>query len=69
MPLENILVEPTIDIEGATYRVLRYDLIDDMFDVPRLHAEIMDDAGDAPSPKDLVNKAVEFTLIRSDGAP
>lgn len=69
MPLENILVEPTIEIEGKTYRVLRYDLIDDMFDVPKLHCEIMDDEGDAPAPADLVNKDVEFTLIRSDGAP
>ena len=69
MPLENILVEPTIDVDGTTYRVLRYDLIDDMFEVPRLHVEIMDDAGDAPNPADLVNKDAEFTLIRSDGAP
>ena len=69
MPLENILVEPTIDVEGTTYRVLRYDLIDDMFEVPRLHVEIMNDDGDAPEPADLVNKAATFTLIRSDGAP
>ncbi len=69
MPLENILVEPTIDVEGTTYRVLRYDLIDDMFEVPRLHVEIMSDDGDAPEPADLVNKAATFTLIRSDGAP
>jgi len=69
VPLENTLVEPTVEIEGTTYRVLRYDLIDDMFEVSRLHIEIMDDAGDAPNPQDLVNKDVTFTLIRSDGAP
>ncbi len=69
MPLENILVEPTIDVEGSTYRVLAYDILDEMFDVPRLHCEIMDDAGDAPDPASLVNKAASFTLIRPDGAP
>lgn len=69
MPLENILVEPTIDVEGSAYRVLGYDLIEEMFDVSRLHCEIMDDEGDAPDPAALVDKAVTFTLIRSDGGP
>ncbi len=69
MPLENILVEPTIEVEGQSFRVLHYDLIDDMFEVPRLYCEIMDDAADAPNPADLINKATEFTLHRSDGAP
>lgn len=69
MPLENILVEPTISVEGTSYRVLKYDLIEDMFDVSRLHCEIMDDGADAPEPASLVDKAVEFTLTRSDGAP
>lgn len=69
MPLENILVEPTIDVEGAPYRVLAYDIFEEMFDVSRLHCEIMDDAGDAPDPASLVDKAVTFTLTRSDGGP
>jgi type VI secretion system secreted protein VgrG len=67
VPLENILVEPTIAVDGSPYRVLRYDLMEDMFDVSRLHCEIMDDEGDAPEPAALIDKAVEFTLIRSDG--
>ena len=69
MPLENILVEPTIEVEGAPYRVLRYDIIEDMFEVGRLHCEIMDDEADAPDPASLINKAAELTLHRSDGAP
>jgi len=69
VPLENILVEPTITVEGTSYRVLRYDLIEDMFEVSRLQCEIMADDADAPEPAALVNKAVEFTLHRSDGAP
>jgi type VI secretion system secreted protein VgrG len=69
VPLENVLVEPSIDVEGASYRVLRYDLLDDMFEVSRLFCEIMDDEGDAPEPSTLVDKAVTFTLTRSDGGP
>ena len=69
MPLENAIVEPTIDVEGTTYRVLRYDIIDDMFDVPRLFCEIMSDDSDAPDPSSLLDKPVELTLHRSDGAP
>ena len=69
MSLENILVEPTIDIEGASYRVLRYDLVEEMFEVPWLRCEIMDDEADAPDPASLIHKAVELVLHRSDGAP
>ncbi|MBK8253721.1 MAG: type VI secretion system tip protein VgrG [Polyangiaceae bacterium] len=69
MPLENILVEPTIDVDGTSYRVLRYDILDEMFELPRLHCEIMNDEGDVPDPASIVDKAVEFILHRSDGAP
>lgn len=69
MAFENILVEPTIEVEGTPYRVLQYDIVDAMFEVPRLRCEIMDDGGDAPDPASLVNKAADFTLSRSDGAP
>lgn len=69
MPLENAIVEPTIDVDGTPYRVLRYDIIDDMFDVPRLFCEIMSDDSDAPDPSSLLDKPVELTLHRSDGAP
>ncbi|MEZ4300337.1 MAG: type VI secretion system tip protein TssI/VgrG [Polyangiaceae bacterium] len=69
MALENVLVEPTIDVDGTSYRVLRYDIIDDMFDVPRLHCEIMNDEGDVPDPSAILDKPVELTLNRSDGAP
>jgi type VI secretion system secreted protein VgrG len=69
VPLENAIVEPTIEVDGASYRVLAYDILDDMFDVPRLHCEIMSDESDAPDPASLLDKAVDFTLHRSDGAP
>lgn len=69
MPLENAIVEPTIDVDGTSYRVLRYDIVDGMFEVPRLFCEIMNDEGDCPDPSALLDKPVELTLHRSDGAP
>ncbi len=57
---------PLLSVEGKIYRVLRFELTEQLSELTRLECELLDDEAALPRPKGVPGKRAAFTLSRSD---
>ncbi len=63
-----VRVQPTMDIEGTAFRVLRYELTEALSEPSSLSCEVMEDDAEPRHPRDLLGKTAVLELGRSDGS-
>ncbi|WP_437593386.1 type VI secretion system Vgr family protein [Sorangium sp. So ce1000] len=66
MAEHHVLAIPSVSVEGKIYRVLRFELTEQLSELTRLECELLDDAAALPRPKEVLGKRAVFTLARSD---
>ncbi|MDC0681286.1 type VI secretion system Vgr family protein [Sorangium atrum] len=62
----HVLAIPSLSVEGKIYRVLRFELTEQLSELTRLECELLDDEAALPRPKEVLGKRAVFTLSRSD---
>ncbi|AGP36361.1 hypothetical protein BE04_22470 [Sorangium cellulosum] len=62
----HVLAIPSVSVEGKVYRVLRFELSEQLSELTHLECELLDDAAALPRPKEVLGKRAVFTLSRSD---
>ncbi|WP_437537133.1 type VI secretion system tip protein TssI/VgrG [Sorangium sp. So ce726] len=62
----HVLAIPSLNVEGKIYRVLRFELTEQLSELTRLECELLDDEAALPRPKEVLGKRAVFTLSRSD---
>lgn len=69
MPEELVTIYPSLVVNGATYRCVRYTLHEALFEVSTLSCSIVqaDDTAAQPKPSDLVGMQAVMTISRTDG--
>ena len=67
MATSNQLVTPTIDVDGKAYRILAYELDEQVSELGSLQCDLYDDADALPRPEEVIDKRATFTLTRDDG--
>jgi type VI secretion system secreted protein VgrG len=63
----DVIVLPTLSVEGLELRVLRYDLREALSEVPLLSCEAMEDDAAPRAPSELIGREARFELVRTDG--
>ncbi|WP_437640119.1 type VI secretion system Vgr family protein [Sorangium sp. So ce854] len=66
MAEHHILAIPSVSVEGKVYRVLRFELAEQLSELTRLECDLLDDEAALPRPKDVLDRRAVFTLTRSD---
>ncbi|WP_437978218.1 type VI secretion system tip protein TssI/VgrG [Sorangium sp. So ce295] len=66
MAEHHVLAIPSLSVEGKIYRVLRFELTEQLSELTRLECELLDDEAALPRPKEVLGKRAVFTLSRSD---
>lgn len=61
-------IEPAIQIDGQSFRVLAFSLDEGISEVPVLVCRVFDDTAPLPRPNDVIGKRARFTLSRDDGS-
>lgn len=64
----HIRVLPALSVEGYTYRVLQYELVETLSEPPYVACEVFDDAAALPLPQTIVGQKARLTLKRSNGS-
>ncbi|WP_437282027.1 type VI secretion system tip protein TssI/VgrG [Sorangium sp. So ce375] len=66
MAEHHVLAIPSVSVEGKIYRVLRFELTEQLSALTRLECELLEDEAALPRPKEVLGKRAVFTLSRSD---
>lgn len=62
-----LLVEPSLEVEGTRFQVLRYDLTESLSELSRLRCAVTELDVEPKNPAELIGKTAILTLARTDG--
>ncbi len=68
MASNDVRILAKVDIAGTPYRIRRFELEEQLDELPTLHLDLLAWEGPPPAPRDVIDQPVVFTVARSDGA-